>query len=115
MLSVGTGQSNYSLSPPGSDAGLLYWSSRVADVMSVSQVQGVRPPLQCFLGDRLTTINFELPDSSWRLDRVDLIDDLFELGREKVDEIYDDVAAKFFGSSPASSATSPAASASPAS
>ena len=97
ILSIGTGQSSYSLSPPGGDAGLIYWSSRVADVMSVSQVQGVRPPTDCLLGERQETINFELPDASWRLDRVDLIEDLIELGQQKVAERFDSIAADFLG------------------
>jgi len=35
LLSVGTGRAEFSLSPPGADAGLLFWASRIADVMGL--------------------------------------------------------------------------------
>jgi len=39
LLSIGTGRAQFSLSPPGPDAGILYWAPRVADLMGTSQVQ----------------------------------------------------------------------------
>ena len=33
VLSIGTGFSEFSLSPPGPDAGLLFWAPNVTDVM----------------------------------------------------------------------------------
>ena len=36
LLSIGTGISQYSLAPPGGDAGVIYWVRHVADVMGLS-------------------------------------------------------------------------------
>ena len=41
LLSVGTGESNFSLKPPGSDAGIIYWAQHVADTMGTAQTAGV--------------------------------------------------------------------------
>lgn len=38
MLSLGEGQSNYSLSPPEADSGTLFWSQHGAEVMSIYQI-----------------------------------------------------------------------------
>jgi len=64
VLSIGAGSATYSLSPPGSDAGALYWAPRIAEVMTTSQVQGMQSPLEYLLGDRYQKINFDLPDNS---------------------------------------------------
>ena len=69
LLSVGTGRAQFSLSPPGADAGLLYWASRVADVMGTSQVQGIHLPLKFLLGDHYHHINFQMKER-WSLDDV---------------------------------------------
>ncbi|MEC8557235.1 MAG: hypothetical protein VXZ82_19710 [Planctomycetota bacterium] len=52
MLSLGAGQSNYSLSPPEADAGTLFWSQHGAEVMSIYQVQRTQLPLKFVLEDR---------------------------------------------------------------
>ena len=89
VLSIGTGNATYSLSPPHGDAGALYWAPRVADVMTTSQVQGVQSPLEYLLGDRYQKINFDLPDDTWTLDNTSRIPDLFELGRQAGEEQFD--------------------------
>ena len=38
VCSIGTGSVSYSLSPPGIDAGALYWTKHAAEVMIISQV-----------------------------------------------------------------------------
>ncbi len=96
VLSIGTGNATYSLSPPGGDAGTLYWAPRVADVMTTSQVQGVQSPLEYLLGDRYQKINFDLPDATWTLDNTGRIPDLFKLGRQAGEEQFDRVAETFF-------------------
>jgi len=95
LLSVGTGRAEYSLSPPGSDAGILYWASRVADVMGTSQVQGIHLPLIFFLGDRYQHINFKMPEP-WGLDAVENIPKLFAMGKERAAETFDRVDERFF-------------------
>ncbi len=79
LLSIGTGKARFSLSPPGSDAGLMYWARHVADVMGTCQVQGVHQPLEFLLGDSYRHLNFDM-DENWPLDAVENIDKLFEMG-----------------------------------
>lgn len=95
LLSVGTGRAQFSLSPPGADAGLLYWASRVADVMSTSQVQGVHLPLKFFLGDRYQHINFKMAEQ-WPLDAVENIPELFKVGEERAAATFDLINESFF-------------------
>ncbi|WP_165253572.1 CBASS cGAMP-activated phospholipase [Paludisphaera soli] len=85
LLSIGTGRTTYSLKPPGADAGLLYWSSRIADVMGVSQMQGAQLPMEFALGDRYHPVDFDLPNRSWSLDGVDHIPELMALGRQSAE------------------------------
>jgi len=87
LLSIGTGRAQFSLSPPGSDAGLLYWASRVADVMGTAQVQGMHLPLKFLLGERYRHINFKMTEA-WRLDAVEHITDLFRVGEERAEECF---------------------------
>ena len=95
LLSVGTGISNYSLTPPGGDAGLLFWASRIADLMGMAQSQGVHLPLKFFLGDRYRHVNFKMTEK-WGLDDVEHIPDLFEMGVKRADETFDIINEEFF-------------------
>lgn len=97
VLSIGTGNAAYSLSPPGTDAGALYWAPHIADVMTTSQVQGVQSPLEYLLGDRYQKINFDLPDNTWTLDNTDRVPDLFDVGRKAGEDEFDRVSKTFFG------------------
>ncbi|MEM9413049.1 MAG: CBASS cGAMP-activated phospholipase, partial [Planctomycetota bacterium] len=90
LLSIGTGRAKFSLSPPGGDAGLIYWAQHVADVMGTSQVQGVHQPLKFWLEDRYTHVNFEM-EASWPLDATDNIPRLFEMGEKKADDWYNNL------------------------
>jgi len=82
LLSIGTGQSTHSLSPPDDEAGMLYWSRNILGMMGALQVQGSQFPLKVALGDRYHPYDFELKDPSWTLDNVDMMHKLFQLGRE---------------------------------
>ncbi len=95
LLSIGTGRAQFSLSPPGADAGLLYWASRVAEVMGTSQVQGVHLPLKFFLGDQYHHVNFKM-NERWPLDGVENIPKLFEVGKQRAASTYDAISASFF-------------------
>ncbi len=95
LLSVGTGRSEFSLSPPGADAGLLFWASRIADVMGTSQSQGVHLPLKFFLGDRYRHVNFKMTEK-WKLDGVENIPQLFEVGERRASETFDVINEEFF-------------------
>lgn len=96
ILSVGTGRTTYSLCPPGSDAGILYWSRHVADVMVLSQAQGTEIPLDYLLGDRFHQVNFDLADDSWKLDSIQHLKQLLEMGRQRADREFDKIAPRFF-------------------
>lgn len=95
LLSVGTGRADFSLSPPGGDAGLLFWASRIADVMGTSQSQGVHLPLKFFLGDRYRHVNFKMTEK-WALDDVKNIPELFKIGEKRAAETFDDINKEFF-------------------
>lgn len=96
MLSLGTGQATYSLSAPGADAGMLFWAPHVAEVMSISQVQGTQLPLQIVLGDRYRQFDFQLEDRSWTIDNIEIVDRLFSIGREKGAEAFESLEEDFF-------------------
>lgn len=88
LLSIGTGRFRFSLSPPGADAGSLFWAQHVADVMGTSQVEGVHRPLEFQLGDRYTHLNFDMPEN-WPMDDTSYISDLFEQGELVADKEFD--------------------------
>ncbi len=90
LLSIGTGRAQFSLSPPGADAGTLYWASRVADVMGTSQVQGIHLPLKFLLGDRYRHINFRM-NEKWGLAAVENIPALFRMGAVRGDECFETI------------------------
>ncbi|MFN3193961.1 MAG: CBASS cGAMP-activated phospholipase [Aureliella sp.] len=94
LLSIGTGKAQYSLAPPGPDAGLLYWAPRVAEVMGTSQTQGIHLPLKFLLEDRYEHINFRMREQ-WPLDAIEHIPDLFETGRRRAEQTYQSIDAKF--------------------
>ena len=96
IVSIGTGNSKFSLVPPGAEAGQLYWASRVADVMGYSQTDGLESPLQFVLGDRYKRINFDLPDATWTLDAIEYIPQLFDIGRQEANRTFDDIASVCF-------------------
>lgn len=95
LLSVGTGRADFSMSPPGLDAGLIFWASRVADVMGTAQSQGVHLPLKFFLGDRYRHVNFKMTEK-WALDDVTNIPKLFEVGEQRAAETFDTINEEFF-------------------
>ncbi|MEM1069455.1 MAG: patatin-like phospholipase family protein, partial [Planctomycetota bacterium] len=102
VLSIGAGTARFSLSPPGNDAGIIYWAQHVANVMINLQVEGVQSPLEFFLGDRYQCINFDLPDKTWTLDNTDNIEELISIGRSSADQHYEQLESSFFKrSSPA--------------
>jgi len=96
MLSIGAGQSVKSLSPPDDEAGVLYWSKNVSGMMGALQVQGSQFPLRVTLGNRFYQFDFDLKDESWTLDNVDMMEELFELGRVAAQEQYETLKDVFF-------------------
>lgn len=82
MLSIGTGSRTYSFDPPGNEAGLIAWNTRLIEVPGNSQAQGAAFQANYLMDDRVKRIDFELPNPAWQLDAVDAIDSLIHLGRE---------------------------------
>ena len=95
LLSVGTGKSEFTTSPQVFDPGLLFWASRIADVMGNAQSQGVLLPLKFFLEDRYRHINFKMT-KKWALDEVENIPQLFEMGEKRAAETFDVLNDEFF-------------------
>ncbi|MEM9825748.1 MAG: hypothetical protein AAF958_04125, partial [Planctomycetota bacterium] len=96
MLSIGTGSASYTLAPPGGDAGMLFWAPHVAEVMSISQVQGTQLPLRMVLGQRYTHLDFPLPDASWTLDNTSITAQLFDMGHARGQEVFESLRPSFF-------------------
>lgn len=96
VLSIGTGESTHNLAPPGSDAGPLFWSKHVAEVTSISQVQGTQLPLSIVLGDRYHHVNVTLEGASWTLDDLDAVQPLFEAGHRRGAELLEQFAPQLF-------------------
>ena len=88
ILSVGTGRPNYSKTPPEAGAGIGWWSGHLLDVVFTSQAQGVYNQCRYVLGNRYHRIDFDLADSTWGLDSVELIPKLLQIGSEKAAEHY---------------------------
>ena len=95
LLSIGTGKAQFSLAPPGADAGLLYWAPRVADIMGTAQTQGVHLPLKFLLGERYSHVNFKM-EELWPLDATEFIPELFAVGKQRADENFDEISKRFF-------------------
>ena len=57
--------------------------------------QGAELPAEFFLGRRLTSVNFDVPDASYTLDAHDKIEDLFERGAAAAGEHGDRVLRRF--------------------
>ncbi len=95
LLSIGTGISQYSLTPPGGDAGIMYWVRHVADVMGSAQTQGIHQPLKFILGNNYTHLNFKM-EERWALDGIDNIPDLFALGKKRAAEEFPMISGCFF-------------------
>lgn len=94
LLSVGTGVAQYSLKPPGGDAGLLFWAPRIADLMGSSQALGLHVPLRFLLGDRYRHVNFRM-ERKWGLAEVENIPSLFEMGEKRAAETFESIQEHF--------------------
>ena len=83
MLSVGTGETRFSLAPSRSSAGIGWWApKRIIDVTLFAQAQGAHTTARYLLGaDRLHRVDFLLPDSSWGLDSVNHLEKLANFGQ----------------------------------
>lgn len=82
MLSVGTGHQPYFLAPPKGQDGLFFWGTKIIDTMGSTQSQGTDFQAAYLLEERLIRVNFTIPDKGWKLDCVELVDQLIHMGKE---------------------------------
>lgn len=86
VLSVGTGRAPYFAKPPAGGGGIAWWLAPLLELVSVSQAQGVHFQSSYVLGDRYHRVDFDLPNASWKLDCIDVVDQLIHLGRDRAAE-----------------------------
>jgi patatin-like phospholipase/acyl hydrolase len=98
MLSIGTGSSPFFADPPEEGAGVAWWASRLIDLISIAQAQGAHFQAKAILADRYERIDFAIPDGSWRLDSVDLVEQMIHNGRQKATEELVKLRPRFFDS-----------------
>lgn len=96
MLSIGTGQSSRSLSPPDEEAGIMYWARHAPEVLNLLQIQGAQFPLKVALGDRYHQFDFTITEKNWTIDNTEMVEQLFELGREDGRKQFDFLNECFF-------------------
>jgi patatin-like phospholipase/acyl hydrolase len=96
ILSIGTGLSKYSIVPPEKKAGLGWWGSHLVDVMFQSQSQGISHQCDYILGDRHHRVDYDVPDSTWKLDSIGLLDRFFHFGRQEAHTKQTQILPKFF-------------------
>ncbi len=83
VLSIGTGTLKAFMQPSSGADGLAWWiAGRLVELMFLAQSQGIHFQSQYLLGDNYARIDFDIPDVSWKLDNVLVIDELIHLGRE---------------------------------
>ncbi len=96
LLSVGTGRATYFAKPPDDGAGLFFWGPILYNVSSVAQSQGINFQTQYILGDRAFRIDYDLPDGTWSLDSVDMLEQMMAIGRERCTENINVLQQMFF-------------------
>ena len=96
LLSVGTGRAAYFANPPDDGAGLFFWGPLLYNVSSVAQSQGINFQTQYILGDRVFRVDYDLPDGTWSLDSVDMLDQMMAIGRERCTENISVLQERFF-------------------
>jgi hypothetical protein len=100
ILSIGTGRSVYSIRPPVRGTGIAYWGTSLLEVMGSAQSQGVDFQLRYLLGEaRYARIDFTLPDKTWGLDCVGVLEQLIHLGRETAQTHAAEVGRRFLSTS----------------
>jgi hypothetical protein len=96
MLSISTGSSTFFADPPAQGAGVAWWASRLIDLISISQSQGVHFQAKAILTDRYERVDFAIPDDSWKLDSVNLVEQMIHNGRQRAVEVLAAMRPRFF-------------------
>lgn len=96
IFSIGTGRAPYFAKPPATGAGIAWWLAPLIDLVGVSQAQGVHFQSGYILDDRYYRVDFDLPNGSWKLDCIEVIDQLIHLGAAKSAEHLPKIHDQFF-------------------
>ena len=96
LLSIGTGKASYFATPSPAGEGMFFWGPKLLNVAGVSQSQGINFQAQYFLGDRCHRIDYDLPDGTWSLDSVEMLDQMAAIGHERSNENLAKLAPIFF-------------------
>lgn len=98
-LSIGTGTYPY-FANPAHGSGIAWWMSgtRIFTVMMASQSQGINFEMKYMLGDRYRRVDFPVPDGSWTLDNISVLNELVHIGEHKATEELADLQKRFFTS-----------------
>jgi patatin-like phospholipase/acyl hydrolase len=97
LLTIGTGKAPYFAVPPNR-AGLFWWGPHLLNVTSLAQSQGVNFQAQYVLGQHMIRIDYELPNGTWTLDNLQVLDQMTRIGRERCTENLTAVREMFFRS-----------------
>ncbi len=81
MLSIGTGSSTFFADPPSDAAGIAWWA-RALDLISISQSQGATSRHGQFWTTVTNGLTSFFPDSSWRLDSVNFLEQMIHNGHQ---------------------------------
>jgi uncharacterized protein len=98
VLSIGTGRTMYFAKPPAAGGGVAWWLAPLIELVSVTQAQGVSFESAYILDESYCRIDFDVPNGSWKLDSVDVVDELIHLGRAKAPELFADIHNRFLRS-----------------
>jgi uncharacterized protein len=97
VLSVGTGKATLFTKPPELGGGVVWWGARKGiELVMSTQAQGVHHQARQILGNRYHRVDFDVPDASWTLDNIHLINDLIHLGNAKGAENVAELQPVFF-------------------
>jgi hypothetical protein len=98
LLSIGTGKNALYEEPPAAGAGLLWWGPKLFTVSSIAQAQGTQFQAQHMLREGLTRIDYDLPNGTWKLDNVGVVEQLLAIGKKTIAETINVLRGEFFDS-----------------
>jgi hypothetical protein len=96
LLSVGTGKAPLYAEPPASGAGILWWGQKLINLVMSTQAQGIHYQTEYILGENYQRVDYDLPNGTWSLDSVGVIDQLLHFGHAKAAEIIMTLQQTFF-------------------
>ncbi len=96
MLSIGTGKAPLFANPPARGAGILWWGQKLINLVMSTQAQGIHYQTDYILGQNYYRIDYALPNGTWSLDSVEVVDQLHHFGHSKAAETVTELQPVFF-------------------